>query len=41
MIDIEDFSDDDLIQEFCVVVRELQNRGYNAVMQLLDKEVEK
>lgn len=35
--DIEDLSDDDLLKEYGDVIRELQNRGYNAKMYLLDK----
>jgi hypothetical protein len=35
--DIETLKDDELITEYGVVVRELQNRGFNAKMQLLDK----
>jgi hypothetical protein len=37
MKDIEELSDEELFVEYEIVVRELQNRGYNAKIQLLDK----
>ena len=37
MIDVEELNDEELFVEYGIVVRELQNRGYNVKIQLLDK----
>ena len=37
MIDVEELNDKELFVVYGIVVRELQDRGYNAKMQLLDK----
>lgn len=38
-MDIEEFTDEELFKEHAKVVRELQNRGFNAELKLLDKVV--
>lgn len=39
-MDIEELNDDELINEYNIVVRELQNRNFNVKLQLISKNNE-